>query len=370
MRHPIPELLRDPTTGDPLEVVAFEAESGPDGDRVLEGLVYSRLSGKAYPILRGVPVMIEGSFPPGFLQKHADSIAAIDTPCPLQLSSDGHEHWSFSVQWDHHYGEDVERTWGYSDVERVRLFLMESQIDESWCEGKRILDAGCGTGRLADDIAQLGAEVVGLDFSSGVQHAELQRQSLTAHFIQGDLLAPPLPPESFDAVLSIGVLHHTRNTREAFERVAELVKPGGRFYVWLYRRPEGFLRRYVKTPIFQSARAVISRMPPSIQQVVVKTYARMVRSLHTLKHDTVRVPPEEYVVAAYDDLTCRWRHYHTVYEVSRWFFECGFSPATLSHWDNPYGFGMVALKDEQAVTPGINYGVGAKLWDERQTLVG
>ena len=53
-----------------------------------------------------------------------------------------------------------------------------------------------------------------------------------------------------------------------------------------------------------------------------------------------------------------------------WFHDAGYSAPVLTHWDNPYGFGLVATKERQAVTPGINYGAGEKLWDQKRTLLG
>ena len=69
-------------------------------------------------------------------------------------------------------------------------------------------------------------------------------------------------------------------------------------------------------------------------------------------------------------MTPQWRRYHTAYELSDWFHKNGFASPVLSHWDNPYGFGLVAIKDSQDATPGIHFGSAPKLWDEDQTLVG
>ncbi len=61
--------------------------------------------------------------------------------------------------------------------------------------GKRVLDAGCGTGALAVEAAKRGAQVVAIDLSPTL--VDLARQRLPAiagggsvHFCSGDMLDP------------------------------------------------------------------------------------------------------------------------------------------------------------------------------------
>jgi SAM-dependent methyltransferase len=52
--------------------------------------------------------------------------------------------------------------------------------------------------------------------------------------VQADLYHLPFRPGSFDQVFSIGVLHHTPDTRRAFEAITEFAKDGGRVSIWVY----------------------------------------------------------------------------------------------------------------------------------------
>jgi hypothetical protein len=97
-------------------------------------------------------------------------------------------------------------------------------------------------------------------------------------------------------------------------------------------------------------------MPTGLQKLVVKAYALALMALHKSLNKYQDLSWPERVVAAYDNLTPRWRHYHTPLEVSYWFFLNGYSAPTITHWDNPYGFGMTATKRPQEDTPGINFG--------------
>lgn len=121
------------------------------------------------------------------------------------------------------------------------ILLEETQIPaESW-RGRRVLDAGCGMGRYARAALELGAEVVALDLSEALTRLlPLARENPRLHLVQGDLLSPPLARGAFDIVYSQGVLHHTADTRAAFERVAALVKKGGAVSVWVYGSPGSY----------------------------------------------------------------------------------------------------------------------------------
>ena len=209
---------------------------------------------------------------------------------------------------------------------------------------------------MSEGLSSLGATVIALDYSTSVHVAEGRRKSCNVHFIRGDLQAPPFDVSTFHIIISNGVLHHTPNTHRTFIEVAKLVKPGGRLYLWLYRKPETFFRRNCLYPALDLTRRVVSRIPRGPQALSVKAYAFALMMLHKIlrKHRERSWP--ERVVVAYDTLTPVWRHYHTPLEVSCWFFMNGFSCPPITHWDNPYGFGMVATKQPQKETPGVNFG--------------
>jgi SAM-dependent methyltransferase len=125
-------------------------------------------------------------------------------------------------------------------VSREDLLLhLPSAWDESVFSG-RVLDVGCGMGRYTALAADHGAEVVGIDLSGAVEKAA----ELWPHcsFVQGDIMAPPFTPRSFDLVYSFGVLHHLPDPIRGLCRCYELVKPGGRLLVWVYSSHGGILR--------------------------------------------------------------------------------------------------------------------------------
>ncbi|HEX3424979.1 MAG TPA: class I SAM-dependent methyltransferase [Acidimicrobiales bacterium] len=89
-------------------------------------------------------------------------------------------------------------------------------------QGRRVLDAGCGTGMVAAAAAGAGASVTALDRSLGM----LRTVSGAGPRITGDVTALPLRPASFDAVLAGFVVNHLPAT-QALASLAQVVRPGG-----------------------------------------------------------------------------------------------------------------------------------------------
>lgn len=90
-------------------------------------------------------------------------------------------------------------------------------------EGRQvILDIGCGEGTLARYLASGGHQVIGLDRDPAV----LPPDSAGTHFMLGDATGLPFGDDSFDAVVSVMVLHQTR-LELALVEMRRVVKPGG-----------------------------------------------------------------------------------------------------------------------------------------------
>lgn len=112
-----------------------------------------------------------------------------------------------------------------------------------------VLDAGCGaayTGLeyfrpVLDRIRYLGA-----DISTAVEVARerMVTAGADAAFLQCDITQLPIAAGSLDAIFSEGVLHHTDSTEEAIKSLAPLLKDGGLFMFYVYRR-KGPIREFV-----------------------------------------------------------------------------------------------------------------------------
>jgi trans-aconitate methyltransferase len=90
-----------------------------------------------------------------------------------------------------------------------------------------ILDLGCGTGHLTNQIAQSGARVIGLDNSPSMLTTARQNYP-QLEFRLADAADFSLP-EQFDAVFSNAVLHWVTRAEAAVGCIARALKPQGRF---------------------------------------------------------------------------------------------------------------------------------------------
>ena len=95
-------------------------------------------------------------------------------------------------------------------------------------EGKRVLDAGCGTGAYSAWLVEQGAEVVGVDVSEAMLSHARETVDETATFLQADLGAPlPFADDAFDGVVSALALSYVEDWDRAFGELRRVLAPGG-----------------------------------------------------------------------------------------------------------------------------------------------
>jgi trans-aconitate methyltransferase len=93
--------------------------------------------------------------------------------------------------------------------------------------GERILDLGCGTGHLTAQIAESGADVMGVDRSAEmVAAAQSAYPNLKFEVVDARKLAFN---EMFDAVFSNATLHWIHEPEAVLQGIFKVLRPGGRF---------------------------------------------------------------------------------------------------------------------------------------------
>lgn len=129
--------------------------------------------------------------------------------------------------------EDYVDTFAGITGETVPL-LMEAAGIRSGCQ---VLEIGSGPGHVADMLAQAGASVVGVDFSSRMV-AVAQSRYPEIEFKQADAEQLPFGVDSFDAVVANFVVHHLARPEIVFPEIYRVLKPGGRFAFAVWGAPE------------------------------------------------------------------------------------------------------------------------------------
>lgn len=118
-----------------------------------------------------------------------------------------------------------ERHWWY----RGRLRIVLREVERlAIPPGARILDAGCGSGRVLDELARFG-RVSGVDLSSDAVAAASARGH--ARVSRAPIEELPFPDSSFHLVTCLDVIEHIRDDRRALRELFRVTRPGGHLVV-------------------------------------------------------------------------------------------------------------------------------------------
>lgn len=284
-------------------------------EEIAEGSLACFGCGSSYPIQAGIPRLLPGG--------HSSAVQA-----------------AFTRQWRlRRSGRFEEPQWLYGFPHEERAAALACRLggvhggEPAW-----VLDAGCGTGELAAALAAYhpDLQIVALDFSDDL--ATMSSAPPNLHLVQGDVCRPPLRAGSCAAVYSLGVLHHTADTRAAFTAVARLVRPGGALSIWLYPHPaelaemphgEGrWMRLYyqLRDRVFLG---LAHHLPPGVLLALLYLILLPVRVAPLPRHRpglrrSRRSLHRALVFVLYDGLCPEHQHRHRRSEVAEWFREEGF----------------------------------------------
>ncbi len=119
--------------------------------------------------------------------------------------------------------------WTDNPYERWKLDHV-TRIVSSAPRGARVLDVGCGDGRVAAGLAAAGARCTGVDVS---EQAVAQARARGVEALAADLDAGPLPvaPGSFDLALCLDVFEHLFEPAHLLAQIRAALAPRGRLLV-------------------------------------------------------------------------------------------------------------------------------------------
>ena len=208
---------------------------------------------ESYPIIRGTPRLLKRELRESLLAE-ARSSTPSSIPVDAALDAKLRTAASFGFEWQRFH--QLRAEW-----ERNFLEYMQPRGPEFF-QGKRVLDAGCGTGRHTYYAAKFGAEVTSVDLSDAIDVArENTRDTGRVQTVQADLYNLPFPEEHFDFIYSIGVLHHLPDPEGAFRNLLRHLKPGGEIQIYLYWWPENQPTKRALLQAVTGVRQVTTRIP-------------------------------------------------------------------------------------------------------------
>lgn len=308
MREALLPWLRCPNDRGSLDLAV--AGMDPDG-HVTDGTLRCTICRHAYPITAGVPNLLPAK--PSVARHIHD--ATVDRF--------GYQ-WVRFADWGWRTPRSPDAEFA-SDTDATRKTFLEKSLfdDDDLRDSHLILDAGCGNGRFAREAARQGATVIAIDLGDGVLSAFANTRTLSrCHVVRGDLLRPPFATGTFDRIFSIGVLHHTGATEEAFASLRSLLTPDGRITAHVYGKG---------LPLYElsdrAIRAVTTRLPVRAQRRFARFTAAMARWLRggpkwrrrassiVLRYLNL-VPTEVHM---FDWWSAPVATHHELEEVARWF---------------------------------------------------
>lgn len=124
------------------------------------------------------------------------------------------------------------------DEEFWRRYVADLDLAE--LEDRVAIDVGCGKARYTSFTARHVRAMVALDGSEAVRSAVANLRDMpNSMVVKAAIESMPVTPSGFGFVSCLGVLHHLADPKSGFDRVVELLEPGGILLLYLYSRPTG-----------------------------------------------------------------------------------------------------------------------------------
>jgi len=218
---------------------------GAVGDARTGTLLACQACSELFPIIDGIPRMLLRSMREALVSKSLSD--GVDLRQVQTAKSFGFEWSRFSQMYDE---------W------ESAFFEYMQPHGPSFFQGKRVLDAGCGSGRYAYHAAKHGAKVWAVDLGPAIEITQHNTATIGGVYaVQADILKLPFAPESFDFICSIGVLHHLANPEEAFHNLLRYLKPGGEIQIYVYWKPENQPVKTALLSLISALRGLTTRLP-------------------------------------------------------------------------------------------------------------
>lgn len=192
---------------------------------------------ESYPIIAGIPRLLAGTGRAGVALAYG--AWSERTSMRRALARRWREHSTDDPQGPIVRGFDDE--WSRFPAVRTKdaRALFEAYFDivpaELFNPTALVLDAGCGAGRWALEVAARGPRVIALDLGRSIEIAARNAApSGRIACVQGDVRSLPLADGIVDWAYCLGVLHHVTAPATALRSVARATRRDGALLIYLY----------------------------------------------------------------------------------------------------------------------------------------
>ncbi len=233
--------------------------------------------------------------------------------------------------------------------------ILEPLLKVEELEGCTVAEVGSGAGRIASMLLRSG--VRHLTAVEPSQAYVVLRENLGSFGAKANVLrarGDQLPPSGdMEYVFSIGVIHHIPDPDPTVQAICRALKPGGRFFVWLYGREGNGL--YLA--LAHMLRKATTRMPHSVlvftcwvlyfilrcYMILAKVFPLPLRSY--LKNMLGKYSPRAMRLNIYDQLNPAYAKYYMREEVIALLERNGFVDIQLHH-RHEYSWSAICTRPE------------------------
>jgi SAM-dependent methyltransferase len=227
---------------------------------------------------------------------------------------------SFSDKWTKNPTLAISQTLDQSSI--FQKWILErngwsgaSHLSDTLSSRTRILDAGCGNGRVTALLASLApqAQVLGIDLVELAPARENTRSFPNASFKHASLRNPLSQLGKFDFIYCQEVLHHTGDAKASFNNLVEILEPSGEIAIYVYRR-KAPAREFMDDLV----REKIARLPYDEAMVVCRQITELGRRMSAVE--------QEIEIEDLDLLGIERGHYTPQRILYNFFLKCYWNP--------------------------------------------
>ena len=284
---------------------------------IIDGILFCPC-GTTYPLYKTIPRLLpKDLIDPEYFLKYPEDLISKNSSKTSQLIR---TKKTFDIEWTHFSYKD--EIYGHTQQEEELDFIKRVRFKKKNFENKLLLDAGCGIGRLIENLDKFGIESVGVELSSGIDNACSESNlKKRIHFIQGNITDLPVKPEVFDLIYSKGVLHYTFDAKKTFKNLSKLLKKRGVISVTIYPRLPFLFNLLNKV-----ARSLSLILPPK----AIYYFSFVITPLFPMAwklsgFPSRKISTEERAHMVFNWFSSEYQNFHSREEVIGWFEENGFS---------------------------------------------
>ena len=125
-------------------------------------------------------------------------------------------------------------------LDKLRKNIFVKKLDDEIPMGSNVLEVGCGTGQMSIALSRYARKIYGIDLSKGslieAKNFINSNNIKSVYLFRMNIFKLFFEKNTFDIIISNGVLHHTYNPKLAFSKLVQILKPGGIIIIGLYHR--------------------------------------------------------------------------------------------------------------------------------------